>query len=121
MNQWVLWIELWSRALRDPDAAAKREALDRRWRSTISEVIREGQGTGEFGDRVDATSFAVALSCLIDGLAIQIILNDREISPGRARSIALGFAARELAPDAGVSEGQALKARANDSKLSTIR
>ena len=46
---WTLWVELWSRALRNEEAARKREALDRRWRNTIAEVVREGQRTGEFG------------------------------------------------------------------------
>src|SRR5215203_5187257 len=38
---WALWVELWSRALRNGEAARKREALDRRWRNTIAEVVRE--------------------------------------------------------------------------------
>jgi AcrR family transcriptional regulator len=29
---WTLWVELWSRALRNDEAARKREALERRWR-----------------------------------------------------------------------------------------
>ena len=43
---WTLWVELWSRALRDKEAARKREALERRWRNTIAEVVREGQRSG---------------------------------------------------------------------------
>ena len=46
---WTLWVELWSRALRNEEAARKREALERRWRNTIAEVVREGQRSGEFG------------------------------------------------------------------------
>ena len=46
---WTLWVELWSRALRNDEAARKREALERRWRNTIAEVVREGQRSGEFG------------------------------------------------------------------------
>ena len=32
----VLWMELWVRSLRDPQVAATRERLDRRWRETIA-------------------------------------------------------------------------------------
>jgi len=46
---WTLWVELWSRALRNDEAARKREALERRWRNTIAEVVRDGQRSGEFG------------------------------------------------------------------------
>src|SRR3712207_3695350 len=67
---WALWVELWSRALRDPEAARKREALDRRWRNTIAEVVVEGQRAGEFGS-CDASRFATYLSALMDGLALQ--------------------------------------------------
>jgi AcrR family transcriptional regulator len=44
----ALWMELWARALRDPDLAATRAELDGRWRRTIAEVVRYGQKRGEF-------------------------------------------------------------------------
>ena len=65
---WTLWVELWSRALRNDEAARKREALERRWRNTIAEVVREGQRSGEFGP-CDPERFATYLSALMDGLA----------------------------------------------------
>ena len=39
----VLWMELWVRALRDPEVAAARERLDGRWRAAIADVVREGR------------------------------------------------------------------------------
>ena len=45
----ALWMELWARALRDPELAATRAELDGRWRQTIAEVVRYGQERGEFG------------------------------------------------------------------------
>ena len=52
-DEWVLWLDLWARAPRDPDVARDRQALDRRWRTTITEIVREGQAAGEFAP-VDA-------------------------------------------------------------------
>lgn len=95
MGDWTLWIELWSRALRDDDAARKREALDRRWRSTISGIVRDGQEAGEF-EKVDADDFALSLAILIDGLSLQVVLNDREVTPARALAICLRYAESEL-------------------------
>ena len=92
---WVLWVELWTRALRDPEVARKREALDRRWRETIADVVRRGQEAGEFRD-VDEAEFALRLASLIDGLAIQVLFRDPACSPERARRTALEMAAREL-------------------------
>ncbi|MGH2723826.1 MAG: TetR/AcrR family transcriptional regulator [Actinomycetota bacterium] len=95
LGDWVLWLELWSRALRDPEVARKREALDRRWRDTISDVVRDGQRAGEFAD-VEAETFALRLASLIDGLAIQVVLRDPACTTDRARRMALETAGREL-------------------------
>jgi AcrR family transcriptional regulator len=95
-SDWMLWMELWSRALRDPEVSQKREALDRRWRTTIADIVREGQRAGEFSDVVDVEEFALRLAALIDGLAVQVVLRDPEARPERVRRACLEFAAGEL-------------------------
>ncbi|HEX2024919.1 MAG TPA: TetR/AcrR family transcriptional regulator [Actinomycetota bacterium] len=95
LGDWQLWFELWSRALRDPDVARKREALDRRWRDTIAQIVRDGQEAGEF-QPVDAEDFALTLACLIDGLAIQAIFRDRDATADRVREACIDVARREL-------------------------
>lgn len=109
-GEWPLWFELWSRALRDPELARKRGALDRRWRGTIADIVREGQRSGEFAV-VDADAFALRLTCLIDGLAIQAILQDPEATPERVRREALDMAAGELGFDNGQERADPLPAR----------
>ena len=91
----VLWIELWSRALRDEAAGRKRAALDRRWRQTIAEIVREGQKTGEFSN-IDVELFSMALASLLDGLVMQNVLEDPEAGYERARRIGVGVARRYL-------------------------
>jgi AcrR family transcriptional regulator len=91
----ALWMELWARALRDPDLAATRAELDGRWRHTIAEVVRYGQERGEFGP-ADPDEVAVVLASLLDGLAVQIALKDVEVTPDRVRELALNVAEREL-------------------------
>jgi AcrR family transcriptional regulator len=91
----ALWMELWARALRDPELAATRAELDGRWRRSIAGVVRYGQERGEFGP-ADADEFAVLLACLLDGLAVQIALRDMEVTPDRVRELALRLAEREL-------------------------
>ena len=98
VGDWTLWIELWSRALRDPEAAKKRAALDRRWRWTIADIVRSGQRSGEFA-QVDADDFAVSFAGLVDGLALQVVLSDDDVSWGRMRDLCLDLAARELGFD----------------------
>jgi AcrR family transcriptional regulator len=91
----VLWMELWPRALRDPELAATRADLDDRWRRTIADVVRDGSARGEFGP-ADPDEVAVLLASLLDGLSVQIALNDIEVTPARVRQLAVRLAEREL-------------------------
>lgn len=91
-----LWMELWARALRDPELAATRAQLDGRWRRAIADVVEYGQERGEFG-KVEPEGFAMLLSSLLDGLAVQIALKDEDVTPQRARELTLTFAEKELA------------------------
>jgi len=94
-DEWVLWLDLWARAPRDPDVARDRAAMDRRWRTTIGEIVREGQAAGEFS-RIDPDAFALRLGALIDGLAIQVVLEDPEVSRERMFDLCMDTCAREL-------------------------
>jgi AcrR family transcriptional regulator len=98
----ALWIELWARALSDPDLAATRAELDVRWRRAIAEVVRYGQQRGEFGP-VDPDEVAVLLAALLDGLAVQIALSDIEVTPPRVRELSLRLAGRELGCELGAA------------------
>lgn len=80
LDEWALWIEVWVRALRDPDMAKDREVLDERWRSQIADVVRAGKDSGEFTTDVDTDELAIRIGCLIDGLAIQVVMNDSKIT-----------------------------------------
>lgn len=94
----ALWIELWARALRDASLATTRHELDRRWRNAIAEIIREGQAAGEFG-HADADDVALLLCALLDGLMVQITLEDPDTPPERARALCLRLAGQELGCD----------------------
>ena len=95
IEEWLLWIDMWSRALRDPGVAADRQALDRRWRETIEDIVRRGIADGEFND-VDAGEFALRLAALVDGLAIQVVLKDADVTAARMLDVVVGMAELEL-------------------------
>jgi AcrR family transcriptional regulator len=99
LGQWKLWIELWARALHNTEATRKRSALDVRWRSTIADIIRSGQRSGQFAPGVNAEDFAVYLAALMDGLALQVALGDPIVAPEVMRGLCLEAATRELAFD----------------------
>ncbi len=82
VGDWRLWLELWVRALHDPGARETRESLDRRWRAALRGVIEEGIACGDFSP-ADADAAATRLASLMDGLAIQLALDDPDMSPER--------------------------------------
>jgi AcrR family transcriptional regulator len=120
-DEWVLWLDLWARAPRDPDVARDRAAMDRRWRTTIGEIVREGQAAGEFS-RIDPDAFALRLGALIDGLAIQVVLEDPEVSRERMFDLCIDTCARELgftwtAEDRAAAVTHAVRRRAPDGRV----
>ena len=91
----ALWVDLWARSLRHADVARVRQEFDARWRQVIADAVVEGQTAGEFAP-VDPAEFATALSALIDGLAVQLVLGDPAVDPEVAARIAMGYAAGRL-------------------------
>jgi AcrR family transcriptional regulator len=100
LDEWALWLEIWVRALRDPQMAKERESLDRRWVQSIAEVIRYGRQTGEFPSETgDADDIAMEFGAMVDGLAIQVLLNDAVMTPHRMYEICLDVARRLIGYD----------------------
>jgi AcrR family transcriptional regulator len=95
LDHWGLWLDMWARAPHDPDVARDRRALDARWRATIAEIVRRGQKAGEF-EQVDADEFALRLSALMDGLAVQVVLGDPDVSAARMLEVCTRSAAESL-------------------------
>jgi AcrR family transcriptional regulator len=94
-DEWVLWLDLWARAPRDPDVARDREALDHKWRDTIAAIVRTGQERGEFA-AVDPKDFALRLAVMIDGLAVQVVLGDPDVDAAKMFDICVRMAGTEL-------------------------
>jgi AcrR family transcriptional regulator len=94
LDEWALWIEIWVRALRDPAMAKEREALDRRWRQSIADIIRQGREAGEFPEGVDADDLGQQIGAMIDGMAIQVMMNDTAFTPQRMRDVCRDVAAK---------------------------
>jgi len=92
---WLLWLDLWALSPRNPGVAAVRRKFDERWRETLRSLVLAGQDAGEFA-AVDADDFAITLSSLLDGLAVQIALEDSDVPPSRAFELALGYASGQL-------------------------
>lgn len=89
---WGLWFDLWSQAFRHDEVKAGRVELDARWRRMIVDAVE----SADLDSDVDARMFAVEFSALLDGLSIQVALEDPEVDSTVAYDIAMRFAEREL-------------------------
>jgi AcrR family transcriptional regulator len=94
-SSWQLWLDFWAQAARNGDVATVRRKSDERWRDEIAQLVLAGQEGGEFAD-VDPVSFAVCLSALLDGLTIQIALDDPGVDPVGAFELSMQFVASRL-------------------------
>jgi AcrR family transcriptional regulator len=89
---WGLWFDLWAQAFRHDEVKAGRVELDARWRSMIIDTVK----SAELDADIDARMFALEFSALLDGLSIQVALDDPEVDSALAYDIAMRFAEREL-------------------------
>lgn len=92
---WVLWLDLWAVAARNPDVAEHRRTLDQHWRETISTVVSQGVASGEF-QALNVDDFTIRLAAMVDGLALQVALEDSEVDADRMLQLCLGYAATTL-------------------------
>ncbi len=94
LEEWALWIETWVRALRDPALAKEAEVLDRRWRQSIADIVRNGRETGEFPEGADADDLGLQLGSLIDGMAVQVLMNEAQVSPESMKRMCMDVASK---------------------------
>ena len=95
-TSWQLWLDFWAQAARNDEVGSVRQKSDERWRDIIAGLVREGQQAGEFRNEVDAASFAIYLSTLLDGLTIQIALDDPVVDSMAAYELSMRFVADQL-------------------------
>lgn len=93
-REWILWVELWLRAVRDPELRPVAAALYRRYREWIAEAITAGVESGEFEPDADPDELADYAMALFDGLGIRALIEDPEMDLRRAPALI----AERLAP-----------------------
>ena len=103
-DDFALWMELWTSALRDAELRGARERFDTRWRDVIATIVAEGVAAGEFAV-VDPAQTALAIAALIDGLTVQTALGDPEVSANRLTETVLACAERLLGAALPVTAG----------------
>ena len=94
-DDWGLWFDLWAQAFRHPGVKKDRSQLDQQWRDLIGRVVGAGVEAGEIA-ALDIEGFTVMWAALLDGLVVQVALEDPVVDVALAKRVALGVAVKEL-------------------------
>lgn len=73
-QSWVIWIDAWGHAIRNPRLRTILKELDLAWSGALETVIHDGVAAGVF-ECADPAGTARRLSALLDGLGLDVILH----------------------------------------------
>jgi len=93
---WVLWVELWLRAVRHPELRPVAEELYGRLREWFADEIAAGIEDGEFDGDTDPVEVADRTLALLDGFGIRVLIGDASVPLERARAAVESSLARDL-------------------------
>jgi AcrR family transcriptional regulator len=96
---WMLWIDGWGEALRNPTMRRISQRLDGAWRDRLVSIIELGNDDGEF-TCPDPQASAWRLAALLDGLGVQFTVHEGVLS----RLQLLGYVRAAAAQELGIAE-----------------
>jgi len=82
-REWELWVELWLRAVREPELRATSAKVYRQLHRALRELLEEGVADGEFAV-ADPGAAAERILAAIDGYGLRVMLEDPLVPPARA-------------------------------------
>ena len=84
-RDWILWVELWLRAVRHPEMRPTAARLYERMREWFAEAIETGVERGEFDAGADAEQIADLILALADGYGVRVLFGDMGIAQARGQ------------------------------------
>jgi AcrR family transcriptional regulator len=100
-REWVLWVELWLRAVREPELRPVAARLYERYRRWMAALIQAGVKSGEFRSGIDVERVADVAMALLDGAGVRALIRDPEMGVEEARALV----AERLAAELGIAPG----------------
>ena len=97
-RDWVLWVELWLRAAREPQLRPLAASLYRRYHEWLAGVIAAGVQRGEFDAPANLDVLTDRAMAMLDGLGLRALLRDPTMDIEAARR----QVAELLAPELGI-------------------
>jgi len=86
-REWVLWVELWLRAVREPALRGVAARLYGRYRDWLAGLIRAGIESGEFSADADPKALADLAMALLDGAGVRALISDPAMDVDAARRL----------------------------------
>ncbi len=97
-RDWILWVELWLRAVRHPELRPTAAGLYARMREWLAAAIADGQKGGAFRAEADPERVADRLMALGDGYGIRVLIGALDLDTAR-RELWAGLAHELGLPD----------------------
>ena len=107
---WMMWIDAWGEALRNPILRGISQDLDIAWQHHLEAVIEDGVADGTFVCP-DPHASAWRIAAVLDGLAVQVTVHDKAVTLDELRAWVLVAAATEVGIDPAASTRRPLSIR----------
>ncbi|KQY07946.1 TetR family transcriptional regulator [Mycobacterium sp. Root135] len=90
VRAWKVWLALWAEGSRDPVLQEINERLYGQWRDVVAGVIgaAQGEGTARAGDPVLLANMLIGM---LDGLAVQVLLESSSMTLATMRETCQAF------------------------------
>jgi AcrR family transcriptional regulator len=82
-RDWILWVELWLRAVRHPEMRPTAARLYARMRDWFAEAIATGVARGELSPTADPGRIADRVLALADGYGVRVLFGDLDVEHAR--------------------------------------
>jgi AcrR family transcriptional regulator len=100
-REWVLWVELWLRAVREPDLRPVAARMYERYRAWMTDLIETGIKGGEFSADIDVGRTVSLAIALLDGTGVRALFGDPAMDVEAARTVVATALASELGIEPG--------------------
>jgi AcrR family transcriptional regulator len=82
-RDWILWVELWLRAVRHPEMRPTAKRLYERMRAWFAAAIEDGIQAGELKPASDPLLIADRVMALADGYGVRVLFGDMDVQHAR--------------------------------------
>ena len=82
-RDWILWVELWLRAVRHPEMRPTAARLYERMRAWFAEAIENGIRRGELSAEADPERIADRIIALADGYGVRVLFGNMDVEHAR--------------------------------------